>query len=228
MHTLHSVNVVLHVLFGTIGLILGVFVLFYQNRPRQHTRYGRYFMYCLIVVVATAFLGILFFRSNPFLLILTLLGGYVGYSGYRAVRLREQRTSNFDMLLAISVLMAGGLYLRSMQLAGGNWSPAVVYPTLSALVLVAGYDLLKHVWLYHRLRTWWLYEHIYKMMSAYSALASAFSGTVLSQFKPYSQILPSVVCVSAIVYFIWRQARKRAFLTAKVAKTFAKNADSIT
>lgn len=166
-------------------------------------------MYCLIVVVATAFLGILLFRSTPFLLILTLLGGYVGYSGYRAVRLREQRTSFFDVLITLSVLIAGGLYLRSMQLAGGKWSPVVVYSTLSALVLVAGYDLLKHFWLYHRLRTWWLYEHIYKMMSAYSALASAFAGTVLSEYKPYSQILPSALSMMAIIYFIWKRARRK-------------------
>lgn len=209
MQTLHTANILVHVICGTIGLIIGLVALFYQNNPQQHVRYGRYFMYTLTVVVATAFIGILFFRSNPFLLMLTLLGGYVGYSGYRAIRLRERKSSVIDMLLAISVLTAGSLYLSSMQLAGGNWSPAVVYPTLLALVLVAGYDLVKHFWLFHRLRTWWLYEHIYKMMSALNALFSAFAGTVLPQFKPYSQILPTVVCLNLIAYFIWKRAKER-------------------
>ena len=217
MQTLHTVNIFVHVIFGTIGLIIGLVALFYQNSPQRHIRYGRYFVYILTVVVATAFIGILLFRSNSFLLMLTLLGGYVGYSGYRAVRLRERKRSVVDVLLAISVLTAGGLYLRSMQLAGGNWSPAVVYPTLSALTLVAGYDLVKHFWLSHRLRTWWLYEHIYKMMSAYNAIVSAFAGTVLPQFKPYGQILPTVVCLNIIAYFIWKRAggrRKSALLLA--------------
>ncbi|MVM35169.1 hypothetical protein GO755_34415 [Spirosoma sp. HMF4905] len=213
MQTLHTINIIVHVLLGTIGLLIGLVALFYKNRPRQHIRYGRYFLYLLTVVVGTAFIGILFFRSSSFLVILTLLGGYVGYSGYRAVRLRERPSSTIDVLITSGVLIAGGLYLISMQLTGGNWSPAVVYPTLSALVLVAGYDLLKHFWLHERLKTWWLYEHIYKMLSAYSALLSAFSGTVLSQYKPYSQILPSAICVGAIIYFIWQQARKRYFLT---------------
>ena len=159
--------------------------------------------------MVTAFIGVLFFRSNSFLLILTLLGGYVGYSGYRTIQLRERPASGIEVLIAIGVLATGGLYLRSVQAAGGNWSPAVVYPTLSALVLVTGYDILKRVWLTDQLKTWWLYEHIYKMISAFSALLSAFSGTVLSQFKPYSQIIPSALCVSAIVYFIWKQIRSR-------------------
>lgn len=213
MQILHTANISVHICFGTLGLIIGLVALIYQNRPQRHIRYGRWFLYTLMVVVSTAFAGIVFFRSSPFLLMLTLLGGYVGYSGYRAVRLRGQRSSVVDVLLAIGVLTAGSLYLRSMQVAGGNWSPAVIYSTLSALVLVAGYDILKHFWLFHRLRTCWLYEHIYKIMSAYNAIASAFAGTVLPQYKPYSQILPTVVCLNIIAYFIWKRARKPKKLT---------------
>jgi hypothetical protein len=37
-----------------------------------------------------------------------------------------------------------------------------------------------------------------------SALASAFTGTVFPQYKPYSQFLPSVVSFSVtIAIFIW-------------------------
>ncbi|MBN8822444.1 MAG: hypothetical protein J0I82_10485 [Spirosoma sp.] len=209
MQMLHTLNLFTHVGFGTLALGIGLITLFYQNQPKHHIRYGRYFLYCLSIVVGTAAIGIVFFRSNPFLLMLTLLGGYVGYSGYRAVQLRERKRTLPDSLLTIGVLVAGGLYARSMQLAGGNWSPTVVYSTLSALGLVGGYDLLKYVWLHERLKTWWLYEHIYKMLSAYSAILSAFAGTVLPNYKPYSQILPSVLCVSAIIYFIWQRARNR-------------------
>lgn len=214
---IHTLNIFTHVGAGTLALLLGLLALVYQNKASQHSRFGRYFLYALTVVVATAFIGILFFRSNPFLLMLTLLGGYVGYSGYRAVRLREQQTSVLDVSMSVFVLVAGGLYLRSLQVGDSNWSPVVVYSTLLALVLVAGYDLIKHFWLYKRLRTWWLYEHIYKMLSAYSAILSAFSGTVFSQYKPYSQILPSALCVSAIVYFIWVRIRARRPATVQVA-----------
>jgi uncharacterized membrane protein HdeD (DUF308 family) len=215
MQQLHTLNIFTHVVVGTLGLLLGMLALWFQNNARQHRRFGRYFLYALTVVVATAFIGILFFRSNPFLLILTLLGGYVGYSGYRAVRLRERKTSRLDVSISVLVFLAGGLYLRLIQPGESNWSPAVVYSTLSALVVVAGYDLIKHFWLHKRLRTWWLYEHIYKMLSAYSAILSAFSGTVFPQYKPYSQILPSALCVSAIVYFIWTRIQSRRPVAAK-------------
>ncbi|GAB3968897.1 hypothetical protein GCM10028806_13910 [Spirosoma terrae] len=209
MQTLHTANIVIHVLFGTFSLIVGLVTLFYQNRLRQHVRYGRIFLYLLTVVVATAFVGILFFRSDPFLLVLTLLSGYVGYSGYRAVRLKEQKTTTVDMLVTFGLLLGGSLYVKSLQLSEGHWSPTVVYSTFSALIAVAAYDVIKHFWLYKRLKTWWLYEHIYKMMSAYSALASAFSGSVLSDYKPYSQILPSALGTLALIYFIGKKARTR-------------------
>ena len=108
MQTLHTLNIFTHIFFGTVGLVIGLITLAYQSHAQRHIRYGRYFLYALTVVVVTAFIGILFFRSNPFLLMLTLLGGYVGYSGYRPVRLRERQASGIEVLLALGVLAAAG------------------------------------------------------------------------------------------------------------------------
>jgi hypothetical protein len=163
-------------------------------------------------VVGTGFIGLVFFRSSSFLLMLTLGAGYHVYAGYRAVQLRRQRSTRPDALVAGGALAVGLLYLFYLRQADGNWAPPVVYSTLAALALVTGYDLLKYFWLHERIQSWWLYEHIYKMLSAYSAILSAFMGTVLPGFKPYSQLGPSVLCLWLIVFFIWRQAityRKR-------------------
>ena len=104
-------------------------------------------------------------------------------------------------------LIAAGIFVFGAGTKDTSWSPAVVYPTLSALWLVTAYDMVKYFWLHQRLRHWWLYEHIYKMISAFSALLSAFSGTVLPHLKPYSQIFPSVICVLLIGYFIRQRYR---------------------
>jgi len=165
-------------------------------------------MYILCVVVATAITGIVFFRSNPFLLILTLIAGYVGFSGYRTIRLRERRAQPIDILAAVGALGGMGWFVIIAK-QSGQWSPVVVYPTLSALVVVAGYDLLKRLFFFNRLKTWWLYEHIYKMLSAYSALLSAFSGTVLIAYRPYSQIVPSALCMVLMIIFIWQRVWKQ-------------------
>lgn len=136
---------------------------------------------------------------------LTLLAGYVGYAGYRSVQLREKRSSRLDALAALVALSGSLFYLLYLEKSGGNWAPQVVYSTLAALGLVTTYDLLKHFWLHDQLKTWWLYEHIYKLISAFSAILSAFTGTVLPGFKPYSQLGPSVLCLWLIGFFIWRQ-----------------------
>ena len=219
MQTLHALNLLIHVSCGTIALVIGFIALFNRNRLTIHKRFGKYFLRLLGVVVFTGFVGFLLFRSNSFLLMLTFLSGYVGYAGYRNIRLRERRSSMSDVFIAVGALGGGCLYLLSMQLSGGNWSPAVVYPTLGALVLVTMYDLVKHFWLHQHLKTWWLYEHIYKMVSAYSAIASAFVGTVLPNAKPYSQIGPSTLGIVFISYAIWQQARKKKALEFREANS---------
>jgi len=205
---IHTINISIHVLAGTIALIIGTITIISPKGSRAHRRFGWYFLILLSVVVATGFFGWLFFRSNSFLLMLTVLSGYVGYTGYRAIKLREQRLTGTDIIHTISALTAGVAYMMWLNQSNTNWSPSVVYPTLSALVLVAVYDLLKYFWLHPRIKGWWLYEHIYKMVSAYSAILSAFCGTVLPQFKPYSQILPSVLSLWVIVFFIVKYARR--------------------
>jgi len=208
MSLYHQLNIALHVSLGTIALLVGIGALLTQHKAKLHRRIGRVFLWLLSGVVGTALLGALLFRVTPFLLMLTLLSGYVGYSGYRVVRLRERRASGWDALIALVVLLAAGAYVTTHGGQGRNWSPAVIMPTLGAIGLVTVYDLIKFAWLHSRLRTWWLYEHIYKLISAFSALLSAFSGTVLPQFKPYSQIMPSAFCLGLIAYFIWKRARR--------------------
>ena len=207
---IHEINILVHVTAGTIALIIGVIVLFYYRQTTKHKRFGRYFLYLLALVVVTGFSGWLFFRSNSFLLMLTLLAGYVGYAGFRTIRLRERKGNKWDALIAIMTLTTGILYLLWLRGGDGNWSPSVIYSTLLALALVTVYDLLKYFWLHPAIKGWWLYEHIYKMLSAFSALLSAFVGTVLPDYHPYSQVGPSAVCVWLIVFFIWQQARLRA------------------
>ena len=209
MQMLHTLNLVIHVSCGTIALLIGFIALLKRSQLKVHKRFGRYFLWLLAVVVTSGFVGFLLFRSNSFLLMLTFLSVYVGYAGYRNIQLREDRSSTTDVVIAVVALASGCLYLVSMQLSGGNWSPSVIYPTLGALVLVTLYDLVKHFWLHPQLKNWWLYEHIYKMVSAYSAIASAFVGTVLPGLKPFSQIGPSTLALIFIIYAIWQQARKQ-------------------
>ena len=67
---------------------------------------------------------------------------------------------------------------------------------------ISGYDLLRNVLPAAWLKRVWVQEHLYKMMSAYIAITSAFAGTVFARYMPWSAILPSVLGVATIIGFL--------------------------
>ncbi|MEM9833998.1 MAG: hypothetical protein AAF944_25425 [Bacteroidota bacterium] len=206
---IHQINIIIHVVAGTLALVIGTFILIVPKATSIHIRWGRYFLYLLSVVVITGFLGWLFFRSDPFLFLLTLLAGYNGYTGWRAVRLRERKVTTIDFTIAVLALILGLAFLAFLHAAEANWNPSLVYSAVGALGLVTIYDIAKYLWLHAYLKKWWIYEHIYKMISPFSALLSAFAGNVLRDYQPYSQMVPNIFCVLLIFIMIWRQALKQ-------------------
>lgn len=209
MQTTHLINIAIHVAAGIASLVAGFGAMAVQKTRPRHTRYGRVFTRLVYLVIATALFGVFVFRGNAFLFVLTLLSGYNCFSGIRAMRLAGARPSCQDYLIAGGVMLAGVGYLCVLKREGFYWAPAVIYSTAGALFLVAGYDLLKRILPLWFLQKAVLYEHSYKMISAWSALLSAFCGTVLPQYKPYSQLLPSVICLAYICFTFIRIGRHR-------------------
>ncbi len=212
MHAFHSVNITIHISFGLLALGLGLAALRAPKKRGSHTKWGRYFLYAISVVVGTGLVGALLFRASPFLVMLTLLAGYVSYAGWRNVRLREQRSSGFDVALAGIAFASGLLFLGIAKASEAHWNPSVLYSTFGALSLVTTYDAVKYFWLHERLKSGWIYEHIYKMTSAFSALVSAFAGNVLPQFQPYSQLGPSLLGVVMMLWFMRQTFRQQRSL----------------
>ncbi len=89
-----------------------------------------------------------------------------------------------------------------------------MYSTLGALLAVTGHDVSRVFWRtrWHRGNAW-RYEHIWKMVSTYSALLSAFSGTVLGAYQPYSQFVPSLLGTAVAVGFFLAAYRQRPSAT---------------
>ncbi len=198
---IHQINIIFHVTAGTIAMVLGAILIVGRKGDCTHRTWGIHYSRLLVVVVGTGFLGWLF--------LLTVLAGYNTWSGYNVVRRKEARAGRSELLITSSALATGITYMIWLMTSDAVWAPAVIYSTVSALALVTIYDLIKGVFLHRKLTGWWLYEHIYKMISSLSALLSAFAGTVLPSYKPWSQIGPGVLCIMVIVYFIGREAIKR-------------------
>lgn len=216
MESLHRVNISIHILAGTLALIAGFMVIFLAKGNQKHIRYGRYFLITLSVVILTGLLGVIVFKRNTFLLVITLLSGYTAFSGVRTLRLKGQRPQWLDGIVPVGVMGAAGYYLYYIQSIGMFWAPVVIYSTLSALFWVTLYDLSRFFISRAKRQKLYITEHIYKMVSSLIAITSAFTGTVLPQYHPYSQILPTVFgliyIVAAALYFYKRPVRRNSGL----------------
>lgn len=208
---IHSINIIIHVAAGSLALLLGVFALLSQKRKGIHTRSGQIFLFLLSFVIITGLIGVFGFGRNTFLLVITVLSGYFGFSGYRTLQTRSNQPKTLDIVVALLALVTVSYFLYYFKSIGMIWSPVIIYSTVGTLFMVVGYDFLRYLIPSHRYKRLWLYEHIFKMIGAFSALLSAFSGTVFENYQPYSQFLPSVLGtllqIGFIVYFATRRRK---------------------
>ena len=169
---------------------------------------GRWFLGFMCVVIVTGLVGVFAYEVNTFLLVITLSSGYQGFTGYRILLTRNNKPYPIDLVAVFITLSACVYFLYYFNSIGMYWSPVIIYSTVGYLLLLITYDLAKYLLPANRYGNIWLKEHIVKMIGAFSALLSAFSGTVLDRYQPYSQFLPSVVCLWVIVYFLVTFPRK--------------------
>ncbi len=201
---MHTANILIHVISGSIALLLGLIALLSVKGGKLHNTIGRYFLGFMAIVILTGLIGVFVYGRNIFLLVITILSGYLAFSGYRTLVFKNNIPRKLDIFMAIISLIILAYYLYYFQSIGMIWSPIIIYSTVGALVLVVVYDFLRYFiprkpYKQHRI---WLYEHIYKMTNAFGALLSAFSGTVLVDYKPHSQYLPSVLITLIIIGFM--------------------------
>jgi len=199
---LHKGNITIHVFAGSLALLTGIYILFKAKRTRIHRISGRGFLLLLAIVVFTGLLGVFIFKRHSFLLVITVLSGYMGFSGLRAIRSKSNKPQVLDIAVAFLALASVIFFLWYFTKTGMVWSGIIIYSTVAYLIMAVVYDLSRYFIpkkVYGKL---WLYEHILKMVSAFSGLLSAFSGTVLPQYQPYSQFLPSVLGSLIAVGFI--------------------------
>ena len=205
---LHSTNIGIHVLTGSIALLLGFIALITRKGRRAHIKSGRWFLGFLAIVIATGLMGVFAFGRNTFLLVITVLAGYNGFSGYRVLITKSNRPKMIDVLVALFALVTVLYFLYYFKQIGMIWTPVIIYSTVGALLLVITYDFLRYLIPASRYKKFWICEHIYKMIGAFSALLAAFTGTVFSAYQPYSQILPSVLGILLQISFIIYWSRK--------------------
>ena len=106
-----------------------------------------------------------------------------------------------DILAMLAALIIAVIFIYYLKLIGFYWNPVVIYSGVGYLLLVVSYDIFRYFIPLSRYGNLWRYEHSSKMISAMGALLSAFVGTLLPDYKPYSQILPSLLMTLLMIFF---------------------------
>lgn len=202
---------IIHIVAGALALFTGSALLVRTKGTSSHRRAGWRFVAFMVVVVLTGITGVVIFRQNLFLLVLTTLVGYNTYSGVRIARTKSNKVRTADVLVIISAVVTTLYFLYYLKAIGFYWNPVITYATVGYLFLVTGYDIFRYLIPESRYGNLWKYEHSCKMISALGGLLSAFTGTVLPGYKPYSQFMPSCIMTLVMIIFIIkiRQESKR-------------------
>jgi len=223
----HSANILVHVSAGLVALMLGLTALSTIKGGKAHRKSGKLFLFFLTIVVITGLFGVLIFKVNQFLLVITVLSGYNAYSGMRVLQNKVNKVNRQDILVALLAASTGVYFLYYMKKIGMFWSPVIIYSTLGVLFSIITYDLLRYLIPQGKYGKLWLYEHIYKMVAAFTALLAAATGTIYDDYQPHSQYLPSLfgtlLAIGFILYFYRKNNRKSKIQQIEEDKIAEKN-----
>jgi len=215
----------IHIAAGTLCLVLAPFVLAVTKGGPRHKRWGRYYLWSMGAVAATA-APMALYRPVLILALLAVLSFYLAFSGYRILRLkalaRGGSAGAIDWLAAIltfavcAALAADGLVHLSWQ------QPMNIVAAGFGLLGMRGTAMDMRRFLRRREEPmFWLPLHIARFLGSYIAAWTAFSAVTLSQFipatgvaLPYAGVVvwtwPSVAGICAIAVAIAYYKRKFA------------------
>ena len=208
--TLFSSFLIIHVSTGLCAVLVGVLPVVTRKGSRAHRLWGRLFAGLMAVLLVCAW-AMTALRFNTYFLALSATATLNLLSGAWVLRRKRpdlntaDRARPLDWAATLAVIGIG-LWILVLLAQGRSDGPATVSAALAASALIMGaWDL----WRFVAPTSWpfspelWTYEHLAKMLGAYSAVLSAFSGNFLTALPaPWSQLWPTVLFQCLIVAWI--------------------------
>lgn len=225
MQQFNSVLLVVHVVTGTLAVLVGVVALVARKpvtvpEALLHRRAGRLFMWLMAAVLGTA-VGMTVISLDPYFAGLTASASLAVFSGWRVLGRKrpDVHPSHRATLLdwSVTLLMAAvAVYLLHLLFTGGVTRNLPVVRALAVGTLgYAAWDSYRFVFptAFPFSPRLWLYEHLVKMIGGYFAAVAAFSGSVLVLFpEPWRQLWATftgqTLAVVLVIFYAWRHRQK--------------------
>lgn len=199
-----------HIAAGLCAVLVGVLPIVTRKGSRLHRLSGRVFAVLMTTLLVCAW-AMTALRPDVYFLGLSATASLTLFSGLRVLGRKRpdlrpsDRARPLDWLATLGIV-AVGLLIVWLVLTRRSDAPlaiaiALAYGSLS----LGGWDL----WRFARPLDWpfspdlWTYEHLWKMVGAYSAVLSAFSGNFLTFLPPpWSALWPTVLFQSLSIVWI--------------------------
>jgi len=170
----------IHVLAGTLALVVAPIALVTAKGGPAHRRWGKVYFWAMAVVAATAVV-VAYWRSILFLMLTAVFSFYAALSGYRVLfRKRPDRGDGPKALdwAAAGITMAASALLVFL----GITKPTPRFQELSTVAIVfggvglslSGLDVRRFLRPPTDRMAWW-YRHMANMIGSYIAAVTAFS-----------------------------------------------------
>lgn len=220
MDTVIKMLLWIHVLAGTVALVMAPGALLTVKGGRAHRRWGKIYFWAMAVVAATA-LAVGLWRSLFFLVLVAVFSFYAALSGYRVLYRKRpelgQHATALDWLAAALTLAASGALVVL-----GILQPTPAWRRISIVAVVFGLLglilALRDAWAFVKPpadRNAWWYHHMGNMMGSYIAAVTAFS-VVNFVFLPttvkwlWPTVLGTPLIVIWVIYYKIRFRRSKA------------------
>jgi uncharacterized membrane protein len=231
LNYLHQILLSIHILAGFTALSAGLVPMLSKKGSRLHRQYGKVF-YISVTIVCLTVVSLSFIRINYFLLAIAFFSYYLTITGYRYPRIRERKNIRpGDKLIFISgavaalLILSYGMYLF---FPAKDNTPIILTVFGSIFLLSAIPDVLNYVWPSATMLqkekernemakekgititpSSWLFEHLSRMIGAYSAVFTAFAVTNFRFLPPVvNWLLPTIIGV-VIINITARHYRKK-------------------
>ncbi|MDQ8029653.1 MAG: hypothetical protein REJ23_13080 [Brevundimonas sp.] len=224
--SIYPLLLAVHIATGLAAVLIGIAPVLTRKGSRAHRLTGRLFSLCMAILLAAAW-AMTALKMNSYLLALSASATLTLFSGLRVLGRKRpdirqaDRAQGLDWLVTLGIAGVGLLVLWQVA-TGRNVGPAA---TSVALVYGALGMSLWDLWRFLRPTDWpfspelWRYEHLWKMLGAYSAVLSAFSGNFLRFLPaPWSALWPTLLFQTlTVIWIAVLVVRKRQQMRAAAA-----------